>query len=141
MSGLDTDVAEAIMGHKLPGSRGSYFDFHDVNMVAKKYMECSFGLNSLARVNHLEREVQEYKAKNEKLNELVASLKQRIETLEKEKKEGGLFLSQKIAELEEFKKQLIKEVREGLRDAIVKLKKGELDLSKLNYLFGEAKEA
>jgi hypothetical protein len=26
------------MGHKLLGSRGSYFDYHDVGEIEKKYM-------------------------------------------------------------------------------------------------------
>jgi predicted RNase H-like nuclease (RuvC/YqgF family) len=141
MSGLDTDVAEAIMGHKLAGSRGSYFDFHDVNMVARKYMECSFGLNSLARVNHLERKVEEYKAKNEELTNLVASLKQRIETLEREKREAGLLMSQEIVKLEQFKKAMVYEMRQALRDTIQKLKEGKLDLNKLDYLFEKNEKA
>jgi integrase len=29
-SGVDPDIAEALMGHKLGASRGSYFDYHDI---------------------------------------------------------------------------------------------------------------
>jgi hypothetical protein len=30
------------MGHKLPGSRGNYFDSHDHDEIASKYMRCQF---------------------------------------------------------------------------------------------------
>lgn len=39
---LDEDTREALMGHKLPGSRGNYFDFHDVDEIEKKYKSCNF---------------------------------------------------------------------------------------------------
>ena len=41
-SDLDEDTREAVMGHKLPGSRGSYFDAHDVDEIEKKYLKCNF---------------------------------------------------------------------------------------------------
>jgi len=41
-SNLDEDTKEALMGHKLPGSRGSYFDYHDVDEVEQKYMRLDF---------------------------------------------------------------------------------------------------
>ncbi len=45
-SDIDEDTKEAIMGHKLPGSRGNYFDGHDVNEIAAKYMRCHFDRTS-----------------------------------------------------------------------------------------------
>jgi hypothetical protein len=42
-SKIDEDTKEAIMGHKLPGSRGNYFDSHDHDEIAGKYMRCQFG--------------------------------------------------------------------------------------------------
>jgi len=39
---VDEDTKEAIMGHKLPGSRGNYFDGHDHDEIASKYMRCQF---------------------------------------------------------------------------------------------------
>ena len=39
---IDEDTKEAIMGHKLPGSRGNYFDSHDHDEIAGKYMQCLF---------------------------------------------------------------------------------------------------
>lgn len=41
-SDIDEDTKEAIMGHKLPGSRGNYFDSHDHDEIAAKYMRCQF---------------------------------------------------------------------------------------------------
>ncbi len=34
-SPIDEDTKEALMGHKLPGSRGSYFDYHDLDQVGE----------------------------------------------------------------------------------------------------------
>src|SRR5712692_1411942 len=45
---IDEDTKEALMGHKLPGSRGNYFDFHDEDEVMTKYMRANFGRNALA---------------------------------------------------------------------------------------------
>jgi site-specific recombinase XerD len=41
-SDLDEDTKESLMGHKLPGSRGNYFDFHDHQEIAAKYMRCQY---------------------------------------------------------------------------------------------------
>jgi len=41
-SDIVEDTREALIGHKLPGSRGSYFDSHDVDEIARKYMKCNF---------------------------------------------------------------------------------------------------
>ncbi len=39
---IDEDTKEALMGHKLPGSRGSYFDYHDEDEVMSKYAQADF---------------------------------------------------------------------------------------------------
>lgn len=41
-SDLDEDTKEALMGHVLPGSRGNYFDYHDIDEIEEKYMQCNF---------------------------------------------------------------------------------------------------
>jgi len=41
-SDIDDETREALMGHKLPGSRGSYLDSHDVDEIARKYSRCDF---------------------------------------------------------------------------------------------------
>ncbi len=45
--GIDEDTKEALMGHKLPGSRGSYFDYHDEDEVMGKYMQADFSRGTL----------------------------------------------------------------------------------------------
>jgi hypothetical protein len=40
---MDDETKEALMGHKLRGSQGNYFDYHDVILVAKLYNECDWG--------------------------------------------------------------------------------------------------
>jgi len=39
---IDEDTREALMGHRIPGSRENYFDRHDLAEVAEKYMRCNF---------------------------------------------------------------------------------------------------
>jgi site-specific recombinase XerD len=80
-SGMDPDMAEAIMGHKLPGSRGSYFDFHDVNLVTKAYIQCNFAENGTTRLNHLERQVRELEEELERRNELVNEMEEKWQEL------------------------------------------------------------
>src|SRR5215831_8673719 len=41
---IDEDTKEALMGHKLPGSRGNYFDYHDENEVMLKYSKADFSI-------------------------------------------------------------------------------------------------
>lgn len=41
-SPVDEDTKEALMGHRLPGSRGNYFDYHDLEEVASKYVSCNW---------------------------------------------------------------------------------------------------
>jgi integrase len=50
---IDEDTKEALMGHKLPGSRGSYFDYHDVDEVERKYMRIDFSRPSGVQVEEL----------------------------------------------------------------------------------------
>lgn len=41
---IDEDTKEALMGHKLPGSRGNYFDYHDEDEVLQKYSRANFSI-------------------------------------------------------------------------------------------------
>jgi integrase len=40
---IDEDTKESLMGHRLPGSRENYFDVHDIDEIATKYMKANFG--------------------------------------------------------------------------------------------------
>ncbi len=39
---IDDDTREALMGHRIPGSRENYFDRHDIDDVAARYAQCVF---------------------------------------------------------------------------------------------------
>jgi integrase len=56
---IDEDTKETLMGHKLPGSRGSYFDYHDVDEVAEKYMKVEWGRTPETRIEKQLREARE----------------------------------------------------------------------------------
>lgn len=59
-SQMDEDTKEAIMGHKLPGARGNYFDMHDIDEIERKYTQCNFSREvPSSRVEALERELHE----------------------------------------------------------------------------------
>lgn len=45
---IDEDTREALMGHRLPGSRENYFDRHDIDEVAEKYMSCNFSSETVS---------------------------------------------------------------------------------------------
>jgi integrase len=40
---IDEDTKESIIGHRLPGSRENYFDVHDIDEMATKYIKANFG--------------------------------------------------------------------------------------------------
>jgi len=84
-----TDCAEGLMGHKLPGSRGSYFDYHDANFAAEEYMRGFWQRIAIDRIRDLEDEIGELRKEKEKRKELevkVTVLKQRLNGLTKPKK-------------------------------------------------------
>jgi len=58
---IDEDTKEVLMGHTLPNSRTNYFDYHDLNEIARKYGLASFSADSgsqfdalLARMDGIE---------------------------------------------------------------------------------------
>lgn len=50
---IDEDTKESLMGHKLPVSRGSYFDYHDVDEVERKYTRIDFSPQRAASIEEL----------------------------------------------------------------------------------------
>jgi len=56
-SGMDPDMAEAIMGHKLAGSKGSYFDYHDMDEIAANYMKANFSRATVAITDETVKEI------------------------------------------------------------------------------------
>lgn len=95
--GLDPDVCEALMGHKLPASRGSYFDYHDLSFVEEEYLKAPWERLDLNHLRKLEKEIIEMqKSKEERIKELEEEiaelrkimverdeLKKRLEKLER----------------------------------------------------------
>jgi len=95
--GLDPDICEALMGHKLPGSRGSYFDYRDTNFIEEEYMKAPWERLDINRIRALERKIVEMReAKEERIRELEEEiaelraallerdeLKKRLEKLER----------------------------------------------------------
>ena len=82
-SNLDEDTREALMGHKLPGSRGNYFDFHDIDEIAQKYGSCNFSrevetsaINIDERIRGME---QDYTRDLDSLREKYETLKRDLE--------------------------------------------------------------
>jgi len=77
---IPEDLKEALMGHRLPGSRGNYFDYHDVDDAAEKYALADWTRNG--------------NGNGGKLKELVESNKslvERLDSLERKNKELMLY--------------------------------------------------
>ena len=71
---IDEDTRESLMGHDLPGARGNYFDYHDVDEVARKYVQCDFSRNGGNQVSKLDAELSKA---NERIQLLEDQLKYR----------------------------------------------------------------
>lgn len=103
---LDEDTKEALMGHKLPGSRGNYFDVHDINEIAEKYMKADWTPGAPSRLNGLEKTVtiqddtiKKLKLENEELARKLDTRDERVELVE-----------EKLASLEKMVKKVLKEI-------------------------------
>jgi len=64
-SPIDEDTKEALMGHRLPGSRENYFDSHDLDEIARKYMTADFSASK--RTEDLQKDLEASKAEIERL--------------------------------------------------------------------------
>jgi len=95
--GLDGDIAEALMGHKLPGSRGSYFDYHDVKFVANEYLKCFWNRIDIDRVTQLEKQIGDQKREMEE--EIEKRVTERIQPIKNEVKDMET-LKERMAQLE-----------------------------------------
>jgi len=69
-SPIDEDTKEALMGHKLPGSRGSYFDYHDESEVAAKYQLADWSRNGNG--NH--KAIVDLKTENQELKDQMKNV-------------------------------------------------------------------
>ena len=73
---LDEDTKEALMGHRLPGSRGNYFDYHDLDEVREKYLRVDWSRDGVNGSR-----IQELDQANKDLGERVSSLEHRNKEL------------------------------------------------------------
>jgi len=64
-SPIDEDTKEALMGHRLPGSRENYFDSHDLDEIARKYMTADFSASK--KTEDLQKDLEASKAEIERL--------------------------------------------------------------------------
>jgi integrase len=94
-SGVDPDVAEALMGHKLGARKTSYFDYHDVDFVKKEYAKGNWMRVSIAKIEAMEEEIIGLR----KLNEKVAKL-------EKEIMERDVFDDARVETIKEAQKRI-----------------------------------
>jgi hypothetical protein len=62
------------MGHISPGSRGSYFDCHDVDEIAHKYTLADWSEDGGFRLNIVNSEVEKSRVENEKLRDEMKKL-------------------------------------------------------------------
>jgi len=75
---LDDDDREALMGHRIRGSRESYYDRHDVELIKKIYGKCNFSREvPQSETTKLRKQLEDEQTKRA-VNEL------RVEKLEKE---------------------------------------------------------
>jgi len=83
---IDEDIKEALMGHSLPGSRGNYFDVHDIDEIAGKYMKANY-----SALTEPEQQIKEQGEKIQTLERQLAfvmdSLKMGIASLDKKKEQ------------------------------------------------------
>jgi len=82
-SGVDPDIAEALMGHKLGASRGSYFDYHDVAFAEQNYKRASWTRIGLDRIEQMESELVELHKYKDETEELKVNGQQKTDVLER----------------------------------------------------------
>ncbi len=86
---IDEDTKEFLMGHKLPNSRGNYFDYKGVKEIGGKYMKGDWSRESKGKMNKIERELDETKQEKETLKTQVSELREQM-----------TILAQQLAELQ-----------------------------------------
>lgn len=96
--GIDLDLREAMMGHKVQGVRGNYWDYHDMEEGLKAYTMCDWSENGSTKIETLE---QKLAAQERELAEVRAQLQAKQETENEDQK-----LLAVIKNFPEFKKLL-----------------------------------
>lgn len=73
-AGVADDLGEALMGHKLLGSKGNYFDCHDDEQLARQYSVSDFGRITSSRIVRNEEKLAQLEAENSALKERLDKL-------------------------------------------------------------------
>ncbi|MCR3907095.1 MAG: tyrosine-type recombinase/integrase [Tenericutes bacterium] len=74
--GVDKDTAEVLMGHKLPGSKASYFDSGDTTYLRDEYSKADFGRFP---VKELEAKISELQESKQEDLEKIQNLEKKLE--------------------------------------------------------------
>jgi len=115
--GVDPDVAEALMGHKLPASRGSYFDYHDVSFAVQEYTRGFWERIKIDRFRSLEDQIGELRKerkKREGLEKELATLKQRVNGMSAKQKPIDEAMEQ-LLEDPEVQSMMLKKLRKIMK--------------------------
>jgi len=107
---VDEDFKEAVMGHKLPGSRGNYYDYHDVDEAAQKYMRCNFSREEEGRIQDIEVELQRSKQEIDRLKADLALAVSGKTALEEEVRKRASEIAEIRSEMKMFL-QLVEKVK------------------------------
>lgn len=77
-SEIDPDLAEALMGHRIEGSRHNYFDYHDMNWIEDQYtLKCNFSREGVGLIEYLQDKVKQQDGLIKKLQTELHNLRER----------------------------------------------------------------
>jgi integrase len=122
--GVDPDVAEALMGHKLPASRGSYFDYHDLRFASTEYMRGFWQRMDVDRLRELEEEVGRLRAREKELNGVKAEIE--------EKKSETEILQKRVQELSDSR-SIVMDMAEEMKKLKAQVTELQRTLVKRSY--------
>jgi len=85
---IDDDDKEQLMGHVIPGSRASYYDNKDVDLIKKAYQKCNFSREiPQSETQKLREQLEKEHLDRRNLETLVMTMKAEMEELKKSLKE------------------------------------------------------
>jgi len=84
---IDDDTREALMGHRIPGSRENYFDRHDLENLKQKYMRADWSRTKIItladepKIKTLEEKIRQLETALKTQQQLLLTFKNKPETL------------------------------------------------------------
>lgn len=103
-SPIDEDTKEALMGHRLQGSRENYFDSHDLDEIARKYMQADF--SATKKTEDLQKDLEVSKVEIERLRVDLALAHSGRRALEEEMATQARMLTELREEMRRIAKDL-----------------------------------